>query len=366
VSVATVPQFDSCSPGSRPANVRPVGASSRRRARRRGSPSWWCPGKRFSQTHRSLEDLYEHTTLPFHLIYVDAGSPAPIRRYLEEASRQRGFQLIRLDRYVGQNEARNLARRRALFSQVLAADVNRLRGELDLPPVSDWSAWLKYPGLNVGIWPDWFATRDPAWPAEVAPVGFVLDNEGERGDLPADLRRSLDAGERLVLITGGTGTFAGAGFYSASIDACLRSGRSAILVTPYDEFVPVSLSESIRRYSHLPLGKLMSQMDVVIHHGGRGTMSCALAAGTPQVVLATGADRPGNAIRLEELGVGKYLPRPAWNADAVAHAVEDLSGSPAVRERCREIAGWIAETDSVAAACSVIEEAGRRGGGAGI
>jgi GT2 family glycosyltransferase len=68
------------------------------------------PRERFSQTQRSLEDLYEHTTLPFHLIYVDAGGPPPTRRYLEEAARERGFELIRVDRYLGQNEARNLTR----------------------------------------------------------------------------------------------------------------------------------------------------------------------------------------------------------------------------------------------------------------
>ena len=247
--------------------------------------------------------------------------------------------------------------RRELFSQVLAADVDRLRGELDLPPVSDWRAWLQYPGRNVGLWPAWFGPPDPSWPARVEPVGFILDNEGERGDLPEELRSSLDAGERPILITGGTGTFAGAGFYAAAVEACRRLRRSAILVTPHDGLVPASLPESIRRYSHLPFGKLMPRVEAVIHHGGRGTMSCALAAGTPQVVLASGADRPGNAIRLEELGVGRYLPRPAWIAEEVAKALESLTGSPAVAERCREIAGRIAGTDSVGAACRVIEDA---------
>lgn len=68
------------------------------------------PRERYSQTERSLEGLYEHTTMPFDLVYVDAGGPPPIRRYLEEAARRRGFRLIRVDRYLGQNAARNLTR----------------------------------------------------------------------------------------------------------------------------------------------------------------------------------------------------------------------------------------------------------------
>ncbi|HEY6050031.1 MAG TPA: glycosyltransferase family A protein, partial [Thermoanaerobaculia bacterium] len=68
------------------------------------------PRERYSQSERSLEGLYEHTTMPFDLVYVDAGGPPPVRRYLEEAARRRGFRLIRVDRYLGQNAARNLTR----------------------------------------------------------------------------------------------------------------------------------------------------------------------------------------------------------------------------------------------------------------
>jgi GT2 family glycosyltransferase len=80
------------------------------------------PRERFSQTERSLEDLYEHTTLPFHLIYVDAGSPPPTRRYLELAAKRRGFQLIQADRYLGQNAARNLTRRHVKTEFVVFLD----------------------------------------------------------------------------------------------------------------------------------------------------------------------------------------------------------------------------------------------------
>ena len=112
-----------------------------------------------------------------------------------------------------------------------------------------------------------------------------------------------------------------------------------------------------RCVADLPLGKVMPHMDAVLHHGGRGTMSCALASGTPQVVLASGADRQDNATRLERLGVAAYVPLPAWNAKAVAEAIVRLTGSPVVRQRCQELAGRISGTDSLTAACQVIEQA---------
>jgi rhamnosyltransferase subunit B len=264
--------------------------------------------------------------------------------------------------FVSPSQLLNRQLRQELFARVLATDVNNLRGRLGLPPVTDWHSWLSYPGRSLAIWPSWFAAPDPAWAAEIVPVGFVLDNEGESGNVPEGIRRALDAGERPILITGGTGTFTGAAFYGACVEACRQAGRRAILVTAHDQLVPSVLPERIERYSHLPLGKLMPLMEVVLHHGGRGTMSCALASGTPQAVLAWGADRPDNAVRLEQLGVAKYLPRPDWKAETVRKALESLAGSSAVRERCREVAGRIAGTDSLTAACQVIEDALRSKG----
>ena len=67
------------------------------------------PRERFSYVKRSLSSIYENTTFPFRLIFVSAGTPSPIRRYLERESQQRGFQLIHTSHYLSPNQARNLA-----------------------------------------------------------------------------------------------------------------------------------------------------------------------------------------------------------------------------------------------------------------
>ena len=258
--------------------------------------------------------------------------------------------------FVSPSQLMNTRLRRELFEKVLSGDVNRLREGLGLRPVRDWPAWLAYSGASLALWADWFAPPDPSWPASVTPVGFVLDNAGEKGEIPQEIRSEVESGERLALITGGTGTFAGTLFFEACVEACRRSGRRAILVTPHDELVPADLPASIRRYRRLPLGKLMPLMDVVLHHGGRGTLGCALASGIAQVILSWGADRPENALRAEAAGVAKSLPRASWRAEAVADAMESVS-TPQVRNRCREIARRFAETDAPATASRVIEDA---------
>ena len=67
------------------------------------------PRERFSVSVRVLEALYERTRYPFSLVYVDGGSPRSTRSQLEAASRRYGFSLIRRDRYLTPNQARNLA-----------------------------------------------------------------------------------------------------------------------------------------------------------------------------------------------------------------------------------------------------------------
>lgn len=66
------------------------------------------PRERFSYTRESLESLYEHTEIPFKLVYVDGNSPAQLQHYLETQAEEKNFQLIRTDRYLTPNQARNL------------------------------------------------------------------------------------------------------------------------------------------------------------------------------------------------------------------------------------------------------------------
>jgi GT2 family glycosyltransferase len=66
------------------------------------------PRERFSAAQASLESIYTHTQYPFKLVYVDGGSPRPLRRYLQQQAKEKGFELIRSKKYLSPNQARNL------------------------------------------------------------------------------------------------------------------------------------------------------------------------------------------------------------------------------------------------------------------
>ena len=70
------------------------------------------------------------------------------------------------------------------------------------------------------------------------------------------------------------------------------------------------LGSSILLRSYVPLSKLLPQAKVLVHHGGIGTVSQALAAGIPQLAVPFAHDQFDNAARVERLGCGLRLDSP--------------------------------------------------------
>ncbi|MET9627868.1 nucleotide disphospho-sugar-binding domain-containing protein [Lentzea sp. NPDC006480] len=86
----------------------------------------------------------------------------------------------------------------------------------------------------------------------------------------------------------------------------------------------------------LPQAEVIKQADVVVHHGGSGTMLAALAAGVPQVVLPQGADQFGNAKALVDRGAA--VQPDAVSAEAIAESARLLLVDGAHREAAGQVA----------------------------
>jgi GT2 family glycosyltransferase len=78
--------------------------------------------ERFGMTAESLESLYEFTDPPFDVVYVDGGSPEKTRNYLASQARQRGYTLVRREKYLTPNQARNLGLKEAKTEYVAFVD----------------------------------------------------------------------------------------------------------------------------------------------------------------------------------------------------------------------------------------------------
>ena len=91
------------------------------------------PGERFSYTHESLQSIYHNTSYPFSLVYVDGNSPEKTQKYLKEQSLIKQFKLIRTDKYLFPNQARNIG-----LQQVITKYVVFLDNDIHVAP-----GWLK-------------------------------------------------------------------------------------------------------------------------------------------------------------------------------------------------------------------------------
>ncbi|MGF1482134.1 MAG: glycosyltransferase family 2 protein [Cyanophyceae cyanobacterium] len=80
------------------------------------------PRERFQFARQSLESLYENTSFPFELVYVDNNSPTTLRRYLEAQAQEKGFKLVRSPDYLSPNQARNFGLRHVDSQYVVFVD----------------------------------------------------------------------------------------------------------------------------------------------------------------------------------------------------------------------------------------------------
>ncbi|HEU5484729.1 MAG TPA: glycosyltransferase [Microlunatus sp.] len=87
---------------------------------------------------------------------------------------------------------------------------------------------------------------------------------------------------------------------------------------------------------------VLRQVDLIVHHGGTGTVLAALEVGLPQVILPQGADQPFNADLIQRAGAGRSQSNDDYTAGSISQLVGPLLGPCPEREVARRIADEIA------------------------
>ena len=202
--------------------------------------------------------------------------------------------------------------------------ITRFRSQLGLPPAPASNA-----DAILCMWPEWFAPPQRDWPRGAVIAGFPMYPPPVPAVPPAP------GGRRPIVAT--TGTVAGAQtrFFQRVVDTCRILDRPAVLVSPHADHIPHPLPPDVRYAAHAPFNELFSQASLVIHHGGIGTSSYALAAGIPQVVVPMRGDQFDNGNRLVRLGVARMVSAERTGSRELADIVEGLLTSTMTQRRCR-------------------------------
>jgi len=244
---------------------------------------------------------------------------------------------------------------------VLGPVVNGFRGELGLPPVGRLIFhWWNSPQMVLGLFPDWFAPRQPDWPPQTRLSGFPLADPDSSTEVLAEAEEFVQAGQPPIVFTPGSLVGHRAQFFDASLEACRRLGRRAIFLTRFVEQLPQPLPPTVRHFPYVPLARLLPRCAAVVHPGGIGTIAQAIAAGIPQLLVPIAYDQPDNAWRAEQLGVACRLVPRRYRGDTAAVALKKLLNSEKVRDCCRLLAPRCDGPRALQEACVAIEQLGEK------
>lgn len=235
--------------------------------------------------------------------------------------------------------------------------LNRLRATLGLAPVTRvFHHWLHAADLALCMIPDWFASRQPDWPAQLEMTGFPLYDHGGGQPLPAHVSAFLDAGAAPVAFTTGTANASSHAFFAASAEACRQSGLRGILVTADPKQLPATLPDGVIHLDYVPFETLLPRVAAFVHHGGIGSTSQALRAGVPQLIRPMAFDQFDNASRARQLGVAREILPRHYRPERVASELRKLIDDGQLAANCARHAEKLRGSDGIARACDVLIE----------
>ena len=117
--------------------------------------------------------------------------------------------------------------------------------------------------------------------------------------------------------------------------------------------------DNARLVEWLSYSAAMPLADVVVCHGGHGTLARALACGVPVVAVPHAGDMAENGMRLQWAGAGLSLPGPLLGARSLRWVVERVLEESRFRRRAGELGEWSRRNDAGESAASLVERFAR-------
>lgn len=235
-----------------------------------------------------------------------------------------------------------------------------LRVALGLPRLADDGDELPPPDLEVQAYSsvlvpelrDWSPLRPLTGFPRATPVDHA--RWGDRG-VDEALGQWLAAGDPPVFFGFGSMPVRDPAAMTALIDrVCAELGVRGVVGAGWSDLGTQDGSERVRVVGSVDHGALLPHCVVAVHHGGAGTTAEAVMAGIPSVVCAVSFDQPFWGQRLEDRGLGTWMPFAELSGPRLRDAIRPLLG-PDARRRAREFRALLAAEDGTRRAADAIE-----------
>ena len=238
-------------------------------------------------------------------------------------------------------------------TEVVGEALNELRAEHALPPDPELQMLSRY--LVLSPFPRSY--RDPGHPLPLTAHSF----RPSMLELPEDSAPAWSSalpGAPTVYFTLGTIFNMESGDLLARVLTGLRELPINLVATVGHhidpaEFSPQPANVHIERY--IPQSSVLPFCDLMISHGGSGSVIGALAHGLPSVLIPIGADQPLNARRCASLGVARVLDAVAATPESVRAAVAIVLEDPAYRRNAERLRDEIGALPDLTHAVGLLE-----------
>lgn len=104
----------------------------------------------------------------------------------------------------------------------------------------------------------------------------------------------------------------------------------------------------------LPSDQILPLVDVVVTHGGQGSVQCALAHGIPIVGYPMHEEQQFNLQVVEQRGAGILIPRGKWTVENIRAAIDKVIETPAYSACARQAQEEISDSDGSGNAAETI------------
>ena len=118
----------------------------------------------------------------------------------------------------------------------------------------------------------------------------------------------------------------------------IAGGDARLLVT--DRFIPAPAANALA--------------DLIVTHGGQGTVQCALAAGKPIVGVALQVEQQTNLDNAMNAGAGIRVQKQSWKAKNIRNTVLKVLNDPSYAAKARMLADTLNSMDGAKTAAEVM------------
>jgi MGT family glycosyltransferase len=226
-------------------------------------------------------------------------------------------------------------------------DLNAARAAAGLGPVEEFHGGISRALCLVGTFPQLEYERE--WPEGVRVVG-PMTFEVPHGDVEVP-----QGEEPLVVVAPSTAQDPEGRLVRVALEALAEEPVRVLATTNRrGDGLPEAPANAVV-VEWLSYSQVMALADVVVCHGGHGTVCRALGQGVPVLCCPAVGDMAENAARVAWAGAGLMVPWRLTGARSVRAAVRTLVAGAAFRRRAGEIAAWARAHDGAHDGAALVE-----------